>query len=110
LHGVQEAVGSSPATPTIFIAKMKPKSGDFIYMDSELSLSHGEDDIIGGRAEIKEVRKEPGFTWIVFTLFPDSLYNWAQLEPLQEKLKERFGDSRAHHEPDARPEFNDSSF
>lgn len=88
---------------------MKPKPGDFIYMDSELHLSHGEDDITGGKAEVKEVREEPGFTWIVFTEFPDSLYNWAQLEPLQEKLKQRFGEARAHHEPDSRPEFNEPS-
>lgn len=84
-----------------------PKPGDIIYMDTELYLSHGEDDIIGGRAEVQEVRIEGKFVWIVFKLFPDSLYNWAQLEPIQEDLKEKFGDTWARNEPDLRPEFNE---
>ena len=84
-----------------------PTPGDIIYMDTELYLSHGEDDIIGGRAEIQEVRHEGNFVWIIFKLFPDSLYNWAQLEPIQEKLAQEFGDSWAHSRPDTRPEFNE---
>lgn len=34
-----------------------PKAGDFIYLGSELYLSHGEDDIIGGLAEIMRVEQ-----------------------------------------------------
>lgn len=84
-----------------------PKPGDIIYMDTELYLSHGEDDIIGGRAEIQEVQIDGDFVWIVFKLFPDSQYNWAQLEPIQAKLKDDFGLTWAHSRPDTRPEFNE---
>lgn len=85
---------------------MIPKAGDIIYMQSELYLSHGEDDIRGGKVEIQKVFEDHGSTWIVFTLFPDCQYNWSELEPIQEKLKQEHGDEWARPDPDARPEFN----
>lgn len=89
---------------------MLPKPGDIIYMDTELYLSHGEDDIIGGRAEIQEVEIDGRYVWIIFKLFPDCKYSWAQLEPIQERLKNEFGLAWAHAKPDTRPEFNDYPF
>lgn len=85
---------------------MIPKAGDIVYMQTELYLSHGEDDIIGGKVEVQRVFEDGGCTWVVFTPFPDSQYNWSQLESIQEKLKEEFGDEWARSKPDTRPEFN----
>lgn len=84
-----------------------PKAGDFIYLGSELYLSHGEDDIIGGLAEIMRVEQTGGDIGIVFKLWPASRYSWDFLSRDQEKLKKIFGNSLAHARPDHRPQFNE---
>ncbi|KND49505.1 MAG: hypothetical protein AB203_00290 [Parcubacteria bacterium C7867-008] len=85
-----------------------PKPGDTIYLDTELYVSHGVDDVIGGKAVIKEVLQAYGAIFITTELDPLAQYRWENgLELEQERLKQKFGDSWAHFEPDLRPEFND---
>lgn len=82
---------------------MNSKIGDWLYIDSELYLGHGEDDICGGLAKIKTI-KDDGY--VEFEGFEGVLYNIKYLLPLQDKLKEKYGEKRAIPDPDLRPEFN----
>lgn len=79
--------------------------GDWIYIPSELYLSHGEDDVIGGLARIKQIRPEDGY--LEFEGFEGTFYGGGYLLANQEKLKAEFGDQKARKNPDHRPEFNE---
>lgn len=88
-----------------------PEPGDQIYVDTELYLSHGEDDFRGGRATVIAVRtgvsqgRQVPFVEVAEN--PGSSYNWELLAAKQAALAAKFGDRRAHADPDSRPEFND---
>lgn len=88
-----------------------PKVGDDIYVESALYLDHGEDDILGGLAKVTSVREERLGDRVVIKVTVakiPGIFNWTErLAGLQEKLKEQFGESRAHPEPDDRPAFNE---
>jgi hypothetical protein len=88
-----------------------PKVGDMIYVPSDLYLSHGVDDFQGGKAEVVEVREEISAglkqPFVRVRENPDTLYNWIHLFKQQEDLKKKFGDQKAHPDPDYRPEFNE---
>lgn len=90
--------------------KSIPKIGDDIYVESALYLGHGEDDILGGLAKVTSVTEEMiGEEKVikVTVVGIPGVFNWSQrLAGLQDKLKERFGNIRAHPEPDDRPKFN----
>lgn len=77
--------------------------GDWLYIDTEMYLGHGEDDIRGGLAQVKTVR-EDGF--LEFEGFEGNLYNSTYLLSQQEKWREDFGDQRATKDPDTRLQFN----
>jgi hypothetical protein len=88
-----------------------PKVGDVVYVPTDLCLSHGADDFHGGKSQVVEVRmetsaglKEP---FIRVRENPGVLYSWAHLSRQQEELKKKFGDQKAHPDPDYRPEFNE---
>lgn len=87
------------------------EAGDEIYVGSSFYLSHGRDDFCGGRARVSKVTKGisgGNEAWFVeVEERPECRYNWEFLENDQEKFKERFGDDRAHADPDLRPEFNE---
>jgi hypothetical protein len=87
-----------------------PEKGDWIYLPTSLYLSHGADDFCGGRALVIEVRR--GVSAGRYTPFVicaerrGSQYNWLVLMEEQDELRERYGESEAHADPDLRPEFN----
>lgn len=91
--------------------EITPKIGDMIYMPTSLYLSHGKDDFCGGKAYIAEIKK--GISAGKETYFvrikerPFCLYNWEILLSEQKKLKENYGDNKAHQDPDFSEEFND---
>lgn len=88
-----------------------PSVGDTIYIGTSLFMSHGRDDFIGGRATVARV--SPGMSagrtvpFVEVEERPGWSSNWEVLAQRQEKLREQFGDKRAHADPDMRPEFNE---
>ena len=82
-----------------------PKIGDIIYVDSHFYISHGSDDVVGGKATVTEITKGISggkeVTFVAVKEHNGHSYNWTQfLGPDQEKLKERFGDEWAYPDPD----------
>jgi len=88
-----------------------PRVGDVIYVPTDLYLTHGVDDFHGGRAQVVEVKDEISAglkqPFVRVKENPDTLYNWTYLGRQQEELKKKFGDQKAHLDPDNRPEFNE---
>ncbi|MCX6899985.1 MAG: hypothetical protein NT105_14970 [Verrucomicrobia bacterium] len=86
------------------------KVGDIIYIDTELYVSHGVDDMIGGKVRVVKVGEDcNGRIWISTELDPAAQYNWEMLSQEQAKLEQKFQDNWAYNRPDCKPEFNDWS-
>ena len=83
-----------------------PKIDDIIYVPSAISLSHGIDDRVGGKAMVISVVKDDHTIWVRVMQFPGTAYNWKFLSEEQPKLAEKFGEKWARPDPDTRPEFN----
>ncbi|MFA6473355.1 MAG: hypothetical protein WCV85_00600 [Patescibacteria group bacterium] len=88
-----------------------PKPGDTIYVPTQLYLSHGRDDIQGGRATVTKV--EPGISggkkvhYVSVKKIPNS-FNWEHyLAEKQTALKKEFGRKRAKPDPDYHPDVNE---
>ncbi|HEY2392858.1 MAG TPA: hypothetical protein VGK22_16905 [Candidatus Angelobacter sp.] len=87
------------------------RQGDVIYIDTELYISHGQDDFRGGLAEVIEcsVKTSAGkptpFIRVAQQL--DTWHNWRELASMQKKLRVEFGKNWAHPDPDERAEFNE---
>ena len=83
------------------------KIGDVIYIDSQLYLSHGVDDIIGGKTRVMSVEQcGNGSIWVRVELHPTTQYRWCFLSHEQKNLKKKFGEKWALKSPDVRVEFN----
>lgn len=90
-----------------------PEKGQKIYVPTSLHLYRGKDDFQGGLATIDGVfinnnLPEGHFNKVFVSIEENnhSQYNYASLLIGQDDLKEQFGDSKAHHDPDYREEFN----
>ena len=88
-----------------------PKPGDVIYLDTELFLWHGVDDLRGGKATVTNVRMDVSLgrptPFVETAENPGSYYNWELLAEQQAALAAKFGERWAHADPDYRPEFNE---
>ena len=88
-----------------------PKPGDVIYVDTELYIGHGVDDVRGGKATVSRVQTETlGAREVPFVEVaqnPGSFYNWEHLAEKQAALAAEFGERWAYQDPDDRPEFNE---
>jgi hypothetical protein len=87
------------------------KVGDIVYVETSLYLSHGLDDVIGGKAHVTKVYKGisggKNCTFIEVEEHPQNGYNWGQfLSKKQKSLAKRFGDKWAYPDPDTDPESN----
>ena len=81
--------------------------GEWIYVESEFYLSHGEDDFVGGRARVMQVKLDEKLrAWVEFEVQSGKMHNWEYLGPKQNPLRARYGKAMAHRDPDRRPEFN----
>ena len=81
--------------------------GDIIYIDTRLHLSHGRDDIKGGKVRVVDLENDGiGRVCVQVEIEPTSWYNWEMLSQDQDKLKNEFGDNWAFHNPDYRSEYN----
>ena len=89
----------------------QPRLNQEIYIPTALYLGHGRDDFIGGRARVIQLKE--GISGAEKTVFvkveenPNCWYNWEFLRREQYRLKRKFGNQRAHSEPDLRTEFNE---
>lgn len=84
-----------------------PKVGDYIYVETRLYIDHGEDDVVGGLAEVSEITKgmsggDPNTVFVAVKQHPDrGGSNWSQfLMKEQAQLMKRFGTSFAYPDPD----------
>lgn len=86
-------------------------TGDVIYVDTSLYLSHGRDDFRGGLAEVVGLRTDISAgkptPFVCVAQEPDTWHNWNMLAPMQKKLRQEHGTSWSHPDPDYRPEFNE---
>src|SRR5205823_13437239 len=77
-----------------------PVVGQEVYVPGEGYIDHGEDDVIGGKATIAEIRYETHAgrtrTYVLVRELPGDLYEWNELASRQEALRAGFGEARAH--------------
>ncbi len=84
-----------------------PKVGDLVYMHTMMSIDHGEDDVVGGLAQVKKVYHsmsggDPKCVFIEICQH-DRGGNWTQfLCPEQPELMKEFGNRVAYPDPDYR--------
>lgn len=84
----------------------KPNVGDKIYVGSSISISNGSNDFCGGLSIISKVYKSMSagkMVWFIETEEGDGRgWNYAMLieDDTQKELKKRFGESKAHPDPD----------
>ncbi len=92
---------------------VSPKVGDKVYIQSRCHISRGSDDVHGGVATVSKVEKQMSagkmVDFIEVIELPGRCYNWEQvLVHEQDKLREEFGDTAAHPDPDIdRPFFEE---
>ena len=82
-----------------------PKVGDLVYVGTMLSIDHGEDDVVGGLAQVTRAYKSMsgGDRNCVFIEIAqhDRGGNWTQfLCPEQKDLMKEFGNEVAYPDPD----------
>lgn len=85
-----------------------PKVGDYIYVRTSLFIDHGEDDQVGGLAEVIDVHDgmsggDPKCKFVVTMQHNGGGSNWTQfLFREQERLMKEFGENFAYPDPDDR--------
>ncbi len=82
-----------------------PEVGDIIYTPTQMYMSHGVDDICGGKATVTKVEFNGGYYAISVKEVPNR-WNWDYLSLQQRKLKDEFGDNWAYPDPDNHPDAN----
>jgi hypothetical protein len=85
---------------------MKPKIGNIVYVPTALYLSHGRDDIQGGKATISNIDNRGNYLMVSVAELPGRSYNWDYLAENQEKWASEYGGIWAHPDPDEDPQFN----
>ena len=80
-----------------------PNVGDWIYVPTRISISRGWDDIMGGAAQVIEVRDEPrinGGTQLIRVAQVERGFYWNNLSYEQSALREQHGPQLARPDPD----------
>ena len=80
-----------------------PEVGEYVYMDSESYIDHGEDDIVGGLATVTKVGGmsfDDGTAYIAVAEVDSGDYNWPVLFESQRELMGFFGDRFTYSSPD----------
>src|SRR5215472_12787710 len=71
------------------------RSGDVIYVDSSIYLSHGRDDFRGGLAEVVSLRADLSagrhVPFVCVAQDPGTWHNWQRLAAEQKELRAQFG-------------------
>ena len=80
------------------------KVGDDVYIPSAFYIDRGQDDRVGGLAEVTSIKPSMSagkmVPFITVKEIPGVTFNWQMLSQEQEKLKAQFGNSRAYPDPD----------
>lgn len=85
-----------------------PKVGDYIYVQTHLYIDHGEDDVVGGLAQVTKVTRsmsggDPNTVFVSTAQHPGNSSNWSQhLVNEQAKEMKRYGNKFAYEDPDYR--------
>lgn len=80
-----------------------PKVGDWIYTPTQMSISHGEDDVCGGLAQVTSVEFCPqynGGNHLVKVAQVKRGFFWERIRDDQARLREQFGKALAFDDPD----------
>lgn len=81
-----------------------PSVGEDIYIGSSFYIDHGEDDVVGGLAEVAKVTLQVSggvkMPFVAVKENPGTNYNWKYLQEVQAELKKEFGNKRAYQDPD----------
>jgi hypothetical protein len=84
-----------------------PAPGDVIYIESFAYIDHGWDDILGGRATVSKITKQPSggmpTPFVEVEEIPGRAWNWEWLAGRQERLATEFRGQRARPDPDWPP-------
>ena len=81
------------------------KPGDILYIPSSLYIDHGEDDVQGGKATVREViYKSCGNSYndymVTFHEVPGVQYNLTHVLENQPRWSKVYGEQWAHPDPD----------
>lgn len=101
-HGrYTEAKQKDNALP-VYRGRDLPKPGDIIYVRTSIYIDRGEDDVVGGKASVREVKPDKGHNlgWVTVWEHPGHSYGWLSLLEDQAKLEKEFGDKWAYPDPD----------
>jgi hypothetical protein len=85
-----------------------PKVGDYIYVESSFYIDHGEDDVVGGLAQVTKIKQQmsggdPKTLFVTVAQHPGNSRNWSQhLVNVQAELMKDFGMKFAYPDPDLR--------
>jgi hypothetical protein len=79
----------------------KPKVGSEIYVQTQIYIDHGEDDIMGGLGTITKVYTiSASDSWFIEVKeVPNRGWNYSVLMEQQDYLKQEFGKKRARPDP-----------
>jgi hypothetical protein len=86
--------------------KWTPKVGDYIYVQTHLYIDHGEDDVVGGLAQVTKVKPsmsggDPNTLFVSVAQHGGNSYNWSQiLVHEQGKHMKRYDEDFAYEDPD----------
>lgn len=86
----------------VYTGQSLPKPGDIIYVGTHLYIDHGQDDVVGGKATVKSVKKDTSHNigFIEVLEHPGTSYGWLVLRNEQKKLAAEFGDKWAYADPE----------
>lgn len=119
-HEFKESLGEF----TELLAKAKPKreakkgppripalTGQDIYVPSQMYISHGADDFLGGLCRVQTVKMEMSagelVPFVEVMERPGHFYNWEILKEDQDKLRKEYGKRRGRPDPDNHPDSNE---
>jgi len=85
----------------LFRGDRVPEVGQDIYVGSSFYIDRGEDDVVGGLAEVVKVKPCVGGRIAIYVAeHPGHGYYWDVLQPKQAEYEKQFGEARAYPDPD----------
>lgn len=97
-HEAKKSLNKVP----VYTGSDLPKPGDIIYVGSAFYIDRGEDDVVGGKATVREVKpmNNHNLGYVHVWEHPGHGYGWLHLRGEQTKWSAQFGDKWAYPDPD----------